>query len=264
MFLIEVFIAPDILLIANNSLNIFYIFSTMKTCLHVWELKYLNAKHKRGRGESGLVLLVCFSPICCIHCDVAIFVCCEQCINIYTFPFIISIKLNGCADRYLTDMAEAKRNDPILQKGGLGVEVIGSGSKLFVCCLLQCVMRISGQDYLLSFSTFLSPWRWKTERRDERQPECRPERGGSHPQRPVTGSMRLRSRGKYWQKFWELIGKFQDIITNKILGLTHRERNLLDKMQKENEEKQKSSISYIIVRKSVLFNFFNVCVLDCG
>ena len=76
--------------------------------------------------------------------------------------------------------------------------------------------------------------------------------------------MRLRSRGKYWQKFWELIGKFQDIITNKILGLTHRERNLLDKMQKENEEKQKSSISYIIVRKSVLFNFFNVCVLDCG
>ena len=69
---------------------------------------------------------------------------CEQCINIYTFPFIISIKLNGCADRYLTDMAEAKRNDPILQKGGLGVEVIGSGSILFACCLFQCVMRISG------------------------------------------------------------------------------------------------------------------------
>ena len=64
--------------------------------------------------------------------------------------------------------------------------------------------------------------------------------------------MRLRSRSKYWQKFWELIRKFQDIITNKILGLTHRERNLLDKIQKENEEKQKSSISYIIVRKKVL------------
>ena len=41
-------------------------------------------------------------------------------------------------------MAEAKRNDPILQKGGLGVEVIGSGSILFACCLFQCVMRISG------------------------------------------------------------------------------------------------------------------------
>ena len=65
------------------------------------------------------------SPTCCIHSEVAIFLCCEQCINIYTFPFIISIKLNGGADRYLTDMAEAKKNDPILHKGGLGVEVIG-------------------------------------------------------------------------------------------------------------------------------------------
>ena len=64
--------------------------------------------------------------------------------------------------------------------------------------------------------------------------------------------MRLRSRGKYWEKFWELIQKFQDVITNKILGLTHRERNLLDKMKRENEEKKKSSISYIIVRKGVL------------
>ena len=64
--------------------------------------------------------------------------------------------------------------------------------------------------------------------------------------------MRLRSRGKYWEKFWELIQKFQDVITNKILGLTHRERNLLDKMKRENEEKKKSSISYIIVRKIVL------------
>ena len=65
------------------------------------------------------------SPTCCIHSEVAIFLCCEQCINIYTFPFIISIKLNGGADRYLTDMAEAKKNDPILHKGGLGVKVIG-------------------------------------------------------------------------------------------------------------------------------------------
>ena len=32
-------------------------------------------------------------------------------INIYTFPFIISIKLNGDVDRYLTDIAEAKRNE---------------------------------------------------------------------------------------------------------------------------------------------------------
>ena len=32
-------------------------------------------------------------------------------INIYTFPFIISIKLNGGVDRYLTDIAEAKRNE---------------------------------------------------------------------------------------------------------------------------------------------------------
>ena len=64
--------------------------------------------------------------------------------------------------------------------------------------------------------------------------------------------MRLRSRGKYWEKFWELIQKFQYVITNKILGLTHRERNLLDKMKRENEEKKKSSISYIIVRKIVL------------
>ena len=67
-----------------------------------------------------------------------------------------------------------------------------------------------------------------------------------------TRSMRLRSRSKYWEKFWELIRKFQNIVTNKILGLTHRERNLLDKIQKENEEKQKSSISYIIVREGFL------------
>ena len=150
------------------------------------------------------------------------------------------------------------------KREALGLRWLG---QVLSCLPAVCFNVLWGsqvQDYLLSLSTFLSPWRWNTERRDERQPECRPERGGSHPQRPDTRSMRLRSRGKYWQKFWELIGKFQDIITNKILGLTHRERNLLDKMQKENEEKQKSSISYIIVRKSVLLHFFNVCVLDCG
>ena len=36
-------------------------------------------------------------------------------INIYTFPFIISIKLNGGVDRYLTDIAEAREMSSILQ-----------------------------------------------------------------------------------------------------------------------------------------------------
>ena len=35
--------------------------------------------------------------------------------NNYTFPFIISIKLNGGVDRYLTDIAEAREMSSILQ-----------------------------------------------------------------------------------------------------------------------------------------------------
>ena len=49
MFPIEVFIAPDILLIANYFLNIFWIFSKMKTSRVYhdgWESKYPNAKNK--------------------------------------------------------------------------------------------------------------------------------------------------------------------------------------------------------------------------
>ena len=172
----------------------------------MWELKYSNAKNKKGRGESGPLLPVYFSPTCCIHCDVAIFVCCEQCINIYTFPFIISIKLNGCADRYLTDMAEAKRNDPILQKGGLGVEVIGSGSKLFACCLLQCVMRISGPGlFVVIQHVFVAMEMGGDTERDERQPESRPGLGGSHPQRSqehaaqVQGQVLAKVLGAHWK-----------------------------------------------------------------
>ena len=47
MFPIEVFIAPDILLIANYFLNIFKISSNDNiTCLKVWESKYSRAKNK--------------------------------------------------------------------------------------------------------------------------------------------------------------------------------------------------------------------------
>ena len=47
-------------------------------------------------------------------------------INIYTFPFIISIKLNGDVDRYLTDIAEAKRNE--LNTSGFVASVVRDGS----------------------------------------------------------------------------------------------------------------------------------------
>ena len=47
-------------------------------------------------------------------------------INIYTFPFIISIKLNGGVDRYLTDIAEAKRNE--LNTSGFVACVVRDGS----------------------------------------------------------------------------------------------------------------------------------------
>ena len=47
MFPIEVFIAPDILLIANYFLNIFKISSNDNiTCLKVWEFKYSRDKNK--------------------------------------------------------------------------------------------------------------------------------------------------------------------------------------------------------------------------
>ena len=111
---------------------------------------------------------------------------------------------------------------------------------LFAWCLMSVTLVIRVCCHPPSS---LSSWRW-TERWETLWVRSEGLRG----QWADTSSMRLRSRGKYWQKFWEIIRKFQDIITNKILGLTHRERNLLDKMQKENEEKQKSSISYIIVR----------------
>ena len=36
--------------------------------------------------------------------------------------------------------------------------------------------------------------------------------------------MKIGSRGKYFAKFWEIIEKFQTVVTNRVLGLTSRER----------------------------------------
>ena len=65
--------------------------------------------------------------------------------------------------------------------------------------------------------------------------------------------MKIGSRGKYFAKFWEIIEKFQTVVTNRVLGLTSRERRLLEKMQREHSSRQQTCVSYIIVRKKYIY-----------
>ena len=71
--------------------------------------------------------------------------------------------------------------------------------------------------------------------------------------------MKIGSRGKYFAKFWEIIDKFQTVVTNRVLGLTSRERRLLEQMQREQSTRQQASVSYIIVRihRYIELGFFN-------
>ena len=66
-------------------------------------------------------------------------------------------------------------------------------------------------------------------------------------------TMKIGSRGKYFAKFWEIIEKFQTVVTNRVLGLTSRERRLLEKMQREHSSRQQTCVSYIIVRKKYIY-----------
>ena len=75
--------------------------------------------------------------------------------------------------------------------------------------------------------------------------------------------MKIGSRGKYFAKFWEIIDKFQTVVTNRVLGLTSRERRLLEQMQREQSSRQQASVSYIIVRTNryIELGFFNTVYL---
>ena len=75
--------------------------------------------------------------------------------------------------------------------------------------------------------------------------------------------MKIGSRGKYFAKFWEIIDKFQTVVTNRVLGLTSRERRLLEQMQREQSTRQQASVSYIIVRihRYIELGFFNTVYL---
>ena len=64
--------------------------------------------------------------------------------------------------------------------------------------------------------------------------------------------MKLKRKVKYFEKFFELLQKFQNVLMDKISNLTPKEKKLLDQIQKEEEEKQKSSVSYIIVSLKLL------------
>ena len=64
--------------------------------------------------------------------------------------------------------------------------------------------------------------------------------------------MRIKRKVKYFEKFFELLQKFQNVLMDKISNLTPKEKKLLDQIQKEEEEKQKSSVSYIIVSLKLL------------
>ena len=70
-----------------------------------------------------------------------------------------------------------------------------------------------------------------------------------------TLGMKISSMDKYLEKFFEVMDKFKNILLNKILNLTPRERMLLDKMHYEEQERHKSSISYIIVNKNRKLQF---------
>ena len=75
--------------------------------------------------------------------------------------------------------------------------------------------------------------------------------------------MKMGSGGKYLAKFWEIIDKFQTVVTNRVLGLTSRERRLLEQMQREQSSRQQASVSYIIVRTNIYIElgFFNTVYL---
>ena len=75
--------------------------------------------------------------------------------------------------------------------------------------------------------------------------------------------MKIGSRGKYLAKFGEIIDKFQTVVTNRVLGLTSRERRLLEQMQREQSTRQQASVSYIIVRihRYIELGFFNTVYL---
>ena len=64
--------------------------------------------------------------------------------------------------------------------------------------------------------------------------------------------MKFKRKVKYFEKFFELLQKFQNVLMDKISNLTPKEKKLLDQIQKEEEEKQKSSVSYIIVSLKLL------------
>ena len=64
--------------------------------------------------------------------------------------------------------------------------------------------------------------------------------------------MRIKRKVKHFEKFFELLQKFQNVLMDKISNLTPKEKKLLDQIQKEEEEKQKSSVSYIIVSLKLL------------
>ena len=70
-------------------------------------------------------------------------------------------------------------------------------------------------------------------------------------------TMKIGSRGKYFAKFWEIIEKFQTVVTNRVLGLTSRERRLLEKMQREHSSRQQASVSYIIVRTNIYIEIYH-------
>ena len=69
--------------------------------------------------------------------------------------------------------------------------------------------------------------------------------------------MKIGSRGKYFAKFWEIIEKFQTVVTNRVLGLTSRERRLLEKMQREHSSRQQTCVSYIIVRTNIYIEIYH-------
>ena len=70
--------------------------------------------------------------------------------------------------------------------------------------------------------------------------------------------MKIGSRGKYFAKFWEIIEKFQTVVTNRVLGLTSRERRLLEKMQREHSSRQQTCVSYIIVRTNIYIEIYHM------
>ena len=159
-------------------------------------------------------------------------------INIYTFPFIISIKLNGDVDRYLTDIAEAKRNE--LNTSGFVACVVRDGSS----GLQGDSVRVYG-----GLSAALTSCIREIQRERSVAPLSSAQTQAS--------TMKIGSRGKYFAKFWEIIEKFQTVVTNRVLGLTSRERRLLEKMQREHSSRQQTCVSYIIVRTNIYIEIYH-------